>query len=198
MGNIEKFDAMATQYDTPERARIAKIIAGAIRKRVASGADKCAVDYGCGTGLVGICLADIFDSLVLIDASPNMIEQVNAKIAGIPNAEALCRDFSREPPDVRADYIFLTQVLLHVKDIEPFLASLFAALNPGGRLLIVDFNKNEAVASELVHNGFDQSELAEVLKRIGFLSADSETFYRGERIFMNQDASLFILDARKA
>ncbi len=197
MGNIEKFDSMAAQYDTPERADIAKLIAGAIRSRVKSGKDKTAIDYGCGTGLVGLCLTDLFDSLIFIDASPNMVEQVKAKIAGIPNAEALCRDFTREAPGVSADYIILAQVLLHMKDTEPFLAVLFAALNHGGRLFIVDFDKNEAVASELVHNGFDQPKLAEVLTGLGFTSVEGETFYRGERIFMNQDASLFIMEARK-
>lgn len=38
----------------------------------------------------------------------------------------------------------------------------------GGHLMIIDFNKNEDVVSDMVHNGFDQEVLYNQLTRIGF------------------------------
>lgn len=35
------------------------------------------------------------------------------------------------------------------------------------------------------------------MKKIGFKEVQFKIFFTGERIFMNQDASLFILDAEK-
>jgi hypothetical protein len=35
------------------------------------------------------------------------------------------------------------------------------------------------------------------MKHIGFTEVKAETFYTGKQIFMNQDASMFILDAHK-
>jgi len=62
---------------------------------------------------------------------------------------------------------------------------------------IIDFDKNEDIISDEVHNGFEQEELIESTKRAGFAKASVCTFYRGKKLFMGKDSSLFILDAEK-
>lgn len=94
---------------------------------------------------------------------------------------------------VRADYIFMAQVLLHIPDVEGTLAKLYEALHPGGHAIIVDFNKNEEIVSDLVHPGFDQGALADLMGRIGYKDIQSKTFYTGK----GRDDSLLMLDARK-
>lgn len=200
MGNTDIFDAMANNYDTSERMEIAKIASNAICEFVIDGKNKSAIDFGCGTGLIGMNLIKDFQSMVFLDSSKNMIEQINQKIAqfNIRNAEALCCDFETGfQADLHADYIFMVQVLLHIDDIEPVLSRLYKVLNPEGHLLIVDFDKNEAVISDKVHNGFDQKELRSLMTKLGFRDVKSKTFYTGQKIFMKEDASLFILDSKK-
>lgn len=200
MGNIEKFDLAASRYDTAERIEIANVISGTIRKYITGGENKTAIDYGCGTGLVGLSLLDVFKSILFADASKNMVEQVGQKIEKLQakNADALCFDLLAEcPQGLQADYIIMVQVLLHEKHVKPLLTRLFSILNEGGHLLIVDFDKNVNIVSDEVHNGFEQGELAGILQEISFSHVDSKTFYHGEKIFMNQDASLFILDAER-
>lgn len=201
MGNIEKFDSMAKNYDTIERANIAKIIANNIKKYVTGGNEKIAMDYGCGTGLVGMELLDTFKSMLFVDASYNMVQQVNEKLEKlhITNANTLCCDLVKEcPQNLHVDYVIIAQVLLHMKeDVNLLLSKAFNLLNDGGHLLIVDFDKNHNIISNEVHNGFVQEELNDILKQIGFTKVQGKTFYHGEKIFMNQDASLFIMDAKK-
>lgn len=200
MGNIEKFDFIANQYDTPERIEIAKIIADTIRSHIVNGKGKNAIDYGCGTGLVGMRLLEDFGSILFIDASSNMVEQVKQKIdkLHINNTTAICCDFTTQiPTELCADYIILSQTLLHIKELELILSRLYNVLNKGGHLLIVDFDRNNAVVSDLIHNGFSQDDLINIMMKLGFVSAESKIFYHGEKIFMNKDASLFILDAVK-
>lgn len=200
MANTDKFEMIAGTYDTPERTQIAKVSADAIRGYLADAKSKSAIDFGCGTGLVGMNLLDEFQSVLFLDTSPGMIDQINRKIAerNIRNAETLIFDFEREGLEgLRADYIFMAQVLLHIPDVQPVLSRLYEVLNDGGHLLIVDFDKNDKVASELVHNGFNQAELAAIMTAIGYKDVRSKTFYAGERIFMGQDASMFVLDSRK-
>jgi len=200
MGNTDIFEAMANKYDAPERIKIAKIAANAIREYIVNGKDKSAIDFGCGTGLVGMELLDDFNSMIFLDTSQNMLEQINKKIVNLDilNASTICFDFETESKaDIHADYIFMVQVLLHINDIEPILSKLYEVLNPGGHLLIVDFDKNEKVASDKVHNGFVQEELMRSMTKIGFKEIKSKTFYSGNKIFMNQDASLFILDSKR-
>lgn len=199
MGNIEKFNMMANLYDASERVEIARISAGAVRARLKNAAERNAIDFGCGTGLVGLELLDLFKSVVFVDASENMVSVVAEKIkrGGYLNATALCCDIEQSPSDLKTDCIFMAQVLLHIREVEPLLTRLHAMLHPGGRLLIVDFDKNEAIMSDEVHNGFVQSELSGTLKTIGFRKVESATFHHGKRIFMRQDASMFVMDAVK-
>lgn len=200
MGNTDKFEMIANSYDTSERVHIAKVSSDAIRECLVDAKDKHAIDFGCGTGLVGMNLLSEFNSVLFLDASPNMINQIKQKIADhhMSNADTLCFDFEQEnPSDLHADYIFMVQVLLHIKDVEFVLSRLYEVLNAGGHLIIVDFDKNEEVVSDLVHNGFDQGKLTDLMTNLGFRDIQSKTFYTGSRIFMGQDASLFILDAQK-
>lgn len=200
MGNIDIFEMMANRYDTTERIQIGKVTSDAFREYLVDANDKNAIDFGCGTGLVGMNLLNDFNSMLFLDPSQNMINQIKQKIAdfNIQNADTLCFDFEKEDQtDLQVDYIFMAQVLLHINDVELVLSRLYDVLNVGGHLLIVDFNKNEEIVSDMVHNGFDQEKLIDLMTKIGYREIQSKTFYTGSKIFMNHDASLFILDSQK-
>jgi ubiquinone/menaquinone biosynthesis C-methylase UbiE len=200
VGNTDKFEMIANKYDTPERIQIAKVSSEAIRSYLIDTKGKNAMDFGCGTGLVGLNLISEFKAMLFLDTSEGMINQIKQKIADldIQNAETLCFDFEKESlSGVHTDYIFMAQVLLHIHDVESVLSRLFHVINEGGHLLIVDFNKNEEIASEIVHNGFNQAELKDMMMKIGYRDIQSRTFFTGSKIFMGKDASMFVLDARK-
>lgn len=200
MGNTDKFEIIASTYDTPERIQIAKVSSDAIRECLVDTKSKNAIDFGCGTGLVGINLLNEFNSIIFLDTSQNMINQIQKKIHdfNIKNVDTLCFDFEKDgKSDLHADYIFMTQVLLHINDVELVLSRLYDILNTGGHLLIVDFNKNDEIVSNMVHNGFDQLELTDIMTKIGYRDIQSKTFYSGSKIFMGHDASMFILNSKK-
>lgn len=200
MGNTDKFEMIADVYDTPERIEIAKASADAIREYLVDSKEKNAIDFGCGTGLVGMNLLNDFSSVLFLDTSQNMIHQIKQKISdsNIQNADTLCFDFEKDSlSDLKVDYIFMVQVLLHISDVELVLSRLYQVLKEGGHLLIVDFDQNEKVVSEMVHSGFDQAELTDRMTKIGYKGIQSKTFYTGSKMFMGQDASLFILDSQK-
>jgi ubiquinone/menaquinone biosynthesis C-methylase UbiE len=200
MGNTDKFEMMANVYDTPERIKIAELSSDAIRGYLVDTKSKSAIDFGCGTGLVGLNLLNKFNSILFLDTSQNMINKVKLKLSelNIQKADTLCFDSEKESlSELHADYIFMAQVLLHIRDTELVLSRLYEVLKEGGHLLIVDFDKNDQIDSELVHNGFDQIELADIMTKIGYQNVQSKTFYSGSKIFMGQDASMFILDSQK-
>lgn len=200
MGNTDKFEMIANVYDTPERVEIAKISSEAIREYLVDSKNKNAIDFGCGTGLVGMNLMNDFKSILFLDTSQKMINQVNQKLSyyNIENADTLCFDFEKDSlMDLHTDYIFMAQVLLHIKEFKSVLLKLYDVLNPGGHLIIIDFNKNDEIDSDMVHSGFEQEMLTDVMLDIGFKNIQSKTFYYGDKIFMNHNASLFILDSEK-
>ncbi|WP_107943654.1 class I SAM-dependent methyltransferase [Metasolibacillus fluoroglycofenilyticus] len=200
MGNIDIFEMIASSYDTSERTEIAKLAANAIRERLVNATTKDAIDFGCGTGLVGMYLLNDFQSVLFLDASQNMVKQIQQKITefDIQNASTLCVDIENESTkNLQVDCIFMAQVLLHIENTEFVLSKLYEMLKADGHLFIVDFDKNGNIASDMVHNGFEQKRLAELLAKIGYNNIQSKTFYYGEKIFMAQDASMFILDCKK-
>ncbi len=140
-------------------------------------------------------LLNDFKSILFLDTSQNMINQIKLKIQ---NADTLCFDFEKDSlSDLHTDYIFMAQVLLHIEDFKSVLLKLYGVLNPGGHLIIIDFNKNDEIVSDMVHNGFDQEELTNIMLKIGYKNIRSRTFHKGNKIFMGHDASLFILDSQK-
>ena len=77
MGNTDKFEMIANRYDTSERIHIAKVSSDAIREYVVDATSKHAIDFGCGTGLVGMNLVNDFHSMLFLDTSQSMIHQVH-------------------------------------------------------------------------------------------------------------------------
>lgn len=207
LANTDKFDMIAENYDSPERIEVARVSAEAIRETLLN-VEKTmgtAMDFGCGTGLVGLALSDLFETMVFLDTSERMLDVVKHKVkhTGIQNAKFVKLDLETRgeenlESDMKIDVLFMAQVLLHIPDYRALLEKLYNVLNKAGKLVIVDFDKNEKIKSDLVHNGFDQAELSEILKNIGFNKVTSRTFHSGERLFMKEDASMFVMMGVKA
>jgi ubiquinone/menaquinone biosynthesis C-methylase UbiE len=193
------FEEMAKRYDTEERIELAQIVAEEVKKELQDSTSQTLIDYGSGTGLVSLALTDMVESVLLIDSSEQMVEVAKSKITqrGIDNAAVLYSDFTQGSPEVKADIVLMSLVLLHIPDTKQILQELNSILHNGGKLIIVDFDKNETISHPKVHNGFVHEELKEQLSEAGFTSTEIRTFYHGERIFMKKDASMFIAVSMK-
>ncbi|MEE6134458.1 class I SAM-dependent DNA methyltransferase [Priestia sp. GS2] len=193
------FEQMAKRYDTEDRIELAKVIVKEVKTQLKDSQSKSLLDYGSGTGLVSLELTDLVDSVLLVDSSEQMLDIAKSKIAynDIQNAKMLYADFTQKVPIVKADIVLMSLVLLHIPDTKQVLQQLFTLLNDNGKLIIVDFDKNPKISHPKVHNGFSHSELKELLLDVGFSSTTIHTFHYGERIFMNQDASMFLSTSLK-
>lgn len=193
------FEQIAKRYDTEERIELAKVIVKEVRPELRNSKSKSLIDYGSGTGLISLELSDLVDSILLVDSSKEMLEIAKAKIPnkGMTNSKVLYSDFTQETPELKADIILMSLVLLHIPDTIKILQELYNILNNGGKLIIIDFNKNDKIKHPKVHNGFSHEELKKRLSEVGFKSNEIKTFYHGNRIFMNQDASMFISSSIK-
>lgn len=193
------FEQMAKRYDTEDRIELSKVIVKEVRPELRNSKSNSLIDYGSGTGLISLELSDLVNSILLVDSSKQMLEVAKAKISqkGITNSKVLYSDFTQETPELKADIVLLSLVLLHIPDTKKILQELFSILNNGGKLIIIDFDKNDKVDHPKVHNGFSHEELKNRLSEVGFKSIEMKTFYHGHRIFMNQDASMFISSSIK-
>ncbi|MEL0539321.1 class I SAM-dependent methyltransferase [Staphylococcus debuckii] len=193
------FQHIAHRYDNDPQIHLTGKIAGEMEARMST--PHCVLDYGCGTGLVGLRFADEADHIVFADAENEMLKIVQRKIKDLDlkHAETLHLNVVEDKlPDIQVDTIIMSLVMLHVSDTQTLLKQLFKLLEPGGQILIADFNHNENVSHPLIHSGFTQEEVKAQLEKAGFTDPTIHTFYQGEKIFMNQDASLFLAKANKS
>lgn len=188
------FDQLAKEYDTNERIELAKIISSAVEAECQESQSKTLFDYGCGTGLVGLTLTSLVEHILLIDASEPMLDIVREKIkrTNIHNAEVIHSNFLQNSKTKKADILLVSLVLLHIPDTKKILKFFYEILNPQGRIILIDFDKNEKINHPKVHNGFTDLEIKSLLSEVGFHNIKKNTFYHGKNIFMKEDASLFL------
>ncbi len=202
---MSNFDSMAKNFDTDKRIQRTKMIADTMRPYIDCASEKSAMEYGCGTGILGFEFIDDFKSIIFVDSSSGMIDEVKAKLSRLGKSadSALCCDFSvNVPSDLKVDYIFSSFTFHHIKDIKMILSNLYSLLNEGGHLLVVDMDKNDHSFHPHGfdgHNGFEQSSLIEMSKAVGFSKAEAKSFYHDVKIAngIKIPYSLFIFNAEK-
>ena len=195
MNHIDKFDQLATRYDTPLNIQMANLAADAIRRFKDKNNSKIAADIGCGTGLVGLNLLDDFDSMLFADGSKNMLKEVEKKLSqrGATNANTLHLDMENDIQlSYKVDTLILSLVLHHIANHQQLLSNLYDNLNDGGQLLIIEMEKQEHN-----HHGIECSELTARLFAVGFQNIQSETFYDAPKENDYHNAPRFIISARK-
>lgn len=201
------FDEYAKTWDTDKRIERAKIISNKIVELVNIKEEWCAMEFGCGTGLISFNIYDKFKSIDLIDSSQGMIDIVKSKIKeyGVVNMTPYMIDiFSEDMKGKRFDIIYSSMVLHHIEDTKAIIKRFYELLNEGGYLCIVDLDKEDGSFHKNYpdfngHNGFDQENLKEILSNMGFKDIVSNTFFIDDKIIQEEKISysLFLMKARK-
>jgi ubiquinone/menaquinone biosynthesis C-methylase UbiE len=170
------FDEAASTWDTePRRIALMRAVGETILREAKPTKDMDVLDYGCGTGLVGLFLLPHVRSVTGADSSPGMLEVLQKKLTdgGIGNMQAIGLDLGHDPiPRQRYHMIVTSMTMHHVADTDRVLRAFYEMLLPGGTLCIADLDTEPGLfhPSEAgrVHHGFDREELKSQLDGIGF------------------------------
>jgi tRNA (cmo5U34)-methyltransferase len=182
--NENRFDTAAADWDKKNRRiELAKAISSRIALLPLHDGMR-AMEYGCGTGLVGLDLAPRLSSLVAADSSLGMLETLKAKISelGIKNVFPRRLDLHHEDCEQDFDLIFSAMTLHHLTDVDRILAKLFQCLKPGGILALADLDEEDGSFHQdnpegVIHHGFNRNKLAGDLERLGFVSVQASTVH---------------------
>lgn len=197
--NEKIFNEIAKRYDNEERRQLAGIILNELKQHLGDTEGKVLLDYGAGTGLLGLALADSFQKVHLVDASSEMVKVLNEKVKleNIENAETHEMNLLESDTVIKSDVIIMSLVLLHVKDHQKLIQKLYDTLADSGEAYIVDFDKNHEVTHPKVTNGFTHENLKGMMENAGFKNVKIKNFYEGREIFVKTDATVLIASADK-
>ncbi len=132
---VEKFEsAERTAWQKPD----------AVVASLALTRDAKVADLGAGTGYFAVRFAAVAGKVYAIDIEPSMVEWLaqRAKDEGLANLVAVQggADDPRLPEPV--DVVFMCNVFHHLADPRAYFQKVAASLRPGGRVVIVDFRKD--------------------------------------------------------
>ncbi len=172
------FDDSAKSWDeNPLIVGLAKAVSSKIMQVVPLNDQMTAMEFGCGTGLVGMALAPHLKHLVAIDGSENMLEALKKKVIRFQLQNVEIRHIDPEastlPFENAFDLVFSSMVLHHIKDTESAFVMFSRTIRSGGYLAVADLDTedgefHESVPVEVHHFGFNRTDLAKKMEAAGF------------------------------
>ncbi len=197
------FDDLARNWDTDYRIERARAVADEIRIWVPIGGRARMLEFGSGTGLVGLNLAGDVGSLTFIDSSSGMREVLREKIRLLDlGRKCVVEDdlFSAELELGGYECIVGSMALHHTADVDGAARRFFDLLAAGGRVCIVDLTSDDGAYHRNEpdfdgHHGFDPERLSAQFGGIGFKERYRTVFFSDTRMIAGRyvDYSLFIL-----
>lgn len=202
------FDQAAAHWDDqPPRVRLMKQVGEAIVREAAPSRGMDVLDYGCGTGLLGLYLLPYVGSVTGADNSPGMLDVLKKKITegGLDAMRAIRLDLQSDPsPEGRFDMVVVGMAMHHIADLDKVLLAFHTMLRPGGVLCIADLDTEPGTfhpASRPVpHHGFDRDEFKSRLAGNGFVESRDitvTTFAKPIEAGGEQEFSIFLITARR-
>jgi len=175
MEPAKRFDEKARAWDAnPLRIEISQAFTPCIVRSVPLPADMTVLDFGCGTGLVGMQFQPIAKSVIMVDNSQGMLDVLRGKIErhGATNMEVLLGDIHElDLAGREIDLACAMMVLHHVPDVERLLRRFHQILKPGGCLCVGDLEPEDGSFHEdgvKVHHGFDAINLKRIAEESDF------------------------------
>ncbi len=202
---MTNFDEKAKDWDIePRRVKLATAVAKCILESVDLDGSMQALEFGCGTGLVSMFLCEKVGSILAVDSSEGMIEQLNKKIENgqLKNVEAKAADICGDEIQGRFDLIYSSMVMHHIEDYKVVLGKLHKLTRSGGYLAVADldyeggeFHKD----TKVWHNGFHREEFVEALKEAGYEPLEDKTAFTFEPSPEkgNREFTVFLITAVK-
>ena len=167
------FNAIAGDWDTLSREVLGAFdLPGAVAEAVP---EECAmaVDLGCGTGMVLERLRGRARQVIGVDGSLRMLELARRRFSADARGVSLRVGELDHLPlrDGEGDFVCLNMVLHHVSDPLAALREIHRVIQPGGLLLISDFDRHEHERMRTAYGdqwlGFDQEALFALLSEAG-------------------------------
>jgi ubiquinone/menaquinone biosynthesis C-methylase UbiE len=174
---MKHFDIQAKNWDNnPMKVERAAVFAKEIIRFINPKPTDTALEFGCGTGLLSYQLKDAFKTITLADNSKGMINVLKEKVKNknLENFKPLLVDLLDENIHIGTfNVIYSLMTVHHILDLNKVSKIFHSLLETNGYLCIADLVKEDGSfhinhPNFDGHNGFDKTELSNILKKNGF------------------------------
>lgn len=173
--NRIRFDNVAKDWDKSDfRLSLAKNITDKILDCVELANTDVVMDFGCGTGLVGLNIAPFVRKVIGADLSSKMLEafKTKAQSGNLSNVEAMHLEVDSDFSHLELDVIVSAMAMHHIENPSKQFGKFSKAIKSGGILAIADLAKEDGKFHEnnegVYHFGFSQDELNSFFEDNGF------------------------------
>lgn len=195
----DKFENKSINWDTPERIeRTQRFVKEIIFNHKFKFNDKL-IEFGCGTGLVGLQFIEKVSKIFMLDTSLAMLKNLEIKIKknNYKNIIPIFGELTSYKNDL-VDAIIGFMVLHHIDDVEVLLKESYDNLNKNGVLIIGDLLEEDGSFHGydfVFHNGFNIENLKKMFTNQGFIDIYVNIY--GSVPKNGRDYPLFIMIGKK-
>lgn len=158
------------------------------------------LDFGAGTGLLATAIAPYVNQVTALDTSTEMLKMLNEK--GVSNIKTLEKNIFDGLPECY-DLIVSSMAIHHVLDTQKLFVAFVNALNPNGRVALVDLVQEDGTfhgdnkAKGVQHFGFNTEKLSHIAQAAGLSCVSINEIHTLTRNH-GREYPLFLLSGKKA
>ncbi len=166
------FDKKANEWDSVKKIESVQLFVNEIKKHVKFKSSDKIVDFGCGTGLVGLDLLQEVSKAIMVDTSTSMLEVLESKLsyAQMEKIEIINGPLTLyNNKDI--DKLVSFMAFHHIENINDTIETIGKTIRKEGMLIIGDLVEEDGSfhAPEIVpHNGFNLQTLSNLIENNGF------------------------------
>ena len=190
---IHKCPTEGENYENLQTISLAKETTDIIKKEIKLPNDAIILDFGAGTGLLGLNFISEVKHVIFEDVSKGMLDYLQYKLdtqelKNYTIFNGVMEDYNSKE---KIDLIMAGMVLHHVEDLKSLFSKFLEMLKPKGYICITDLKKDAPMFNigvhkhhhVMPHKGFIPEELCENIKKWGCVRAEiksvSSIIYKG-------------------
>lgn len=179
---MSHFNIDANKWDTKDKVERAHFLANKMKEELTKNRELDILDFGCGTGLLGLEFLDYSKSLLGIDNSSGMLEVFDEKTKNLKGVSSLNINLEKEELNKKFDLIISSMTFHHLDRPSAVLEMFSSMLKKEGKILIIDLETEDGTfhpdnkGMGVKHLGFSKDDL-QVWADQSKMSVDIKTIY---------------------
>ncbi|MFC2169527.1 class I SAM-dependent methyltransferase [Acidobacteriota bacterium] len=172
MSSKNYFEKVANRWDQMRKSLFPDKVRKVAVAKADSQAGKLAADIGAGTGFITEELIQNGLTIIAVDQSQAMLDEMKKKFGRSDPVEYRIGEFNKLPiQNDTVDYIFANMYLHHVESPEVAIAEMVRVLKPGGKVVVTDMDEHEFEFLRIEQHdcwlGFKRENIEHLFKEAG-------------------------------